>query len=152
MPRRTKIIATIGPASDSEATLRKLVDAGMDVARLGLAHGSIDEAVERYRRIRSVAADSGRRVGILVDLPGPKIRAASFPEEGAELAQGDTIRIVPGSSGSTSDVVEIEYDPYALDDRVAAFVQRLIDEGAIRATGWQSAPVETITLNAREDS
>ena len=115
MPRRTKIIATIGPASDSEATLRKLVDAGMDVARLGLAHGSIDEAVERYRRIRSVAADSGRRVGILVDLPGPKIRAASFPEEGAELAQGDTIRIVPGSSGSTSDVVEIEYDQ-VLDD------------------------------------
>lgn len=117
MARRTKIIATIGPASDSEATLRKLVDAGMDVARLGLAHGSIDEAVERYRRIRSVAADSGRRVGILADLPGPKIRAASFPEEGAELAQDATIRIVPGYDGSTGDVVEIEYDQVLNDIR-----------------------------------
>ena len=117
MTRRTKIIATIGPASDSESTLRKLVDAGMDVARLGLAHGSIDESIERYRRIRSVAADSGRRVGILVDLPGPKIRAAAFPEEGSKLEQDDTIRIVPGSSGSTSDVVEIEYDNVLNDIR-----------------------------------
>ncbi|MEM7285590.1 MAG: pyruvate kinase, partial [Actinomycetota bacterium] len=117
MPRRTKIIATIGPASDSESTLRKLVDAGMDVARLGLAHGSIDESIERYRRIRSVAAESGRRVGILVDLPGPKIRAASFPEDGSTLSKGDTIRIVPGYDGSSADVVEIEYDNVLSDIR-----------------------------------
>lgn len=117
MPRRTKIIATIGPASDSESALRKLVDAGMDVARLGLAHGSIDEAVERYHRIRAVAADSGRRVGILVDLPGPKIRAAGFPDEGAELVQGSTIRVVPGQDASSGDVVEIDYDNVLNDIR-----------------------------------
>ena len=78
MERRTKIIATIGPASDSESELRKIIDAGMDVARLGLAHGTLDEAIERYKRIRQVAADLSKRVGILVDLPGPKIRCAAF--------------------------------------------------------------------------
>jgi pyruvate kinase len=117
MNRRTKIIATIGPASDSESSLRKLVDAGMDVARLGLAHCTLDEALERYHRVRHVAAESGRRVGILVDLPGPKIRAASFPDEGAELVTGSTIRIVPGSTGSTGEVVEIDYDNVLADVR-----------------------------------
>ncbi len=117
MERRTKIIATIGPASESESTLRKIVDAGMDVARLGLAHGSLDDSIERYRRIRKVAADSGRRVGIMVDLPGPKIRAASFPEEGAALVDGSRIKIVPGYTGSNGQVVEIEYDNTLADLR-----------------------------------
>ena len=109
MQRRTKIIATIGPASDSEATLRKLVDAGMDVARLGLAHGTLEEALERYHRIRQVADDMSQRVGILVDLPGPKIRAASFPEDGSELTKGTEIQIVPGENGSNEKIVEVEY-------------------------------------------
>ncbi|MEE1523092.1 MAG: pyruvate kinase, partial [Acidimicrobiales bacterium] len=78
MARRTKIIATIGPASEDEATLRNLVRAGMDVARLGLAHGTLDEATERLSTIRRIAAEEGRPVGVLVDLPGPKVRAASF--------------------------------------------------------------------------
>ena len=85
MDRRTKIIATIGPASDSEPTLRELVNAGMDVARLGLAHGTLDEALERYDRIRKVSKDMGKRVGILVDLPGPKIQSAPFPSDGSVL-------------------------------------------------------------------
>ena len=110
MQRRTKIIATIGPASESESSLRKLVDAGMDVARLGLAHGTLEEALERYHRIRQVASDMSKRVGILVDLPGPKIRAASFPEEGSELAKGAELQIVPGVGGSNENFVEVEYD------------------------------------------
>jgi pyruvate kinase len=117
MHRRTKIIATIGPVSDSENTLKALVEAGMDVARLGLAHGTLDESIERYRRIRKVAADCDKRVGILADLPGPKIRAASFPEEGAELVDGSQLRLVPGYSGSNSEVVEIEYDDTLKDIR-----------------------------------
>ena len=83
MKRRTKIIATIGPASDSESDLRKIIDAGMDVARLGLAHGTLDEAIERYQRIRQVSSELSKRVGILVDLPGPKIRSAAFSNDGA---------------------------------------------------------------------
>ena len=121
MQRRTKIIATIGPASESEASLRKLVDAGMDVARLGLAHGTLEEALERYHRIRQVAADTGKRVGILVDLPGPKIRAASFPDDGSELIKDQEIRIVPGSNGSSEKLVEVEYEG-VLEDLLAGDV------------------------------
>ena len=66
MERRTKIIATIGPSSDSESDLRKIIDAGMDVARLGLAHGTLDEAIERYLLILQVSSELSKRVGILV--------------------------------------------------------------------------------------
>lgn len=118
MQRRTKIIATIGPASEDEATLRKLVDAGMDVARLALAHGSLEESLERLVRVRKVAADAGRRVGVLVDLPGPKVRAGSFPDEGAELVTGTTVRLVPGTGGSNAEVLEVAYDGLLNDIRV----------------------------------
>ena len=110
MERRTKIIATIGPASDSETTLRELVDAGMDVARLGLAHGTLDEALERYRRIRKISKDMGKRVGILVDLPGPKIRSAPFPGEGSLLEKGSTIKLIPGGQQSSESIVEVDYE------------------------------------------
>lgn len=82
----------------------------MDVARLGLAHGSLDLAIERYRTIRSAAAEVGKRVGVLVDLPGPKIRAAGFPEGGALLEEGSTIALAPGSGHSSASRVEIDYD------------------------------------------
>ena len=82
MARRTKIIATIGPASENATTLRAMMRAGMDVARIGLAHGSLDDQVEKYRRVRSVAKELGQHIGILVDLPGPKIRCGRFAEGG----------------------------------------------------------------------
>jgi pyruvate kinase len=92
MPRRTKIIATIGPASDSPATLEAMIEAGMDVARIGLAHGTVEEQMSRYERVRAASVAVGRQVGILVDLPGPKVRAASFGvDEGTLLTEGSTI-------------------------------------------------------------
>ncbi|MGY6499550.1 MAG: pyruvate kinase [Acidimicrobiales bacterium] len=109
MPRRTKIIATIGPASDSPATLEAMIEAGMDVARIGLAHGSLDEQMQRFHRVRAAAEAVGRSVGILVDLPGPKVRAASFGD-GAVLLEGTTVRLTPGSTASTTEVVEVDYD------------------------------------------
>ena len=117
MERRTKIIATIGPASDSETTLRQLVDAGMDVARLGLAHGTLDEALERYRRVRKISKDMGKRVGILVDLPGPKIRSAPFPGEGSLLEKGSAIKLIPGGKQSSESIVEVDYES-VLEDLV----------------------------------
>jgi len=117
MARRTKIIATIGPASDDEATLRGLVRAGMDVARLGLAHNTIDEAAERMAAIRRIAALEGRYVGVLVDLPGPKIRAASFGEQAVELAEGSTIDLRVGDASSDASTIEIDYGGL-LDDVV----------------------------------
>jgi pyruvate kinase len=115
MARRTKIIATIGPASDSESVLKDMISAGMDVARIGLAHQGLDAALDRYGRIRAAAAALDREVGILVDLPGPKIRAGAFPEAGVVLNDGDTLRMTPGSGSSTATVVEVDYEGLLTD-------------------------------------
>ena len=109
MARRTKIIATIGPASDDETTLRDLIRAGMDVARLGLAHNTIDEAAERMARIRRIAATEGRYVGILVDLPGPKVRAASFGETAVDIVEDSRVNLRVGGRASTASDIEIDY-------------------------------------------
>jgi pyruvate kinase len=96
--RRTRIVATIGPASDTPDIIANMALAGMDVARLPLAHGSIDDAVARLRRIRAAAPS----VGVLADLPGPKIRAAAFPAGGSIVTAGDKIELVTAETTSTS--------------------------------------------------
>lgn len=96
--RRTRVVATIGPASSDPATLAAMVAAGMDVARLPLAHGSIDDAVARFRMIRTAAPE----IPILADLPGPKVRAAAFPEGGARVTAGERIDVVTADATSTS--------------------------------------------------
>ncbi|MEZ5244245.1 MAG: pyruvate kinase [Acidimicrobiales bacterium] len=118
MHRRTKIVATIGPASQDEGTLREMIRAGMDVARIGLAHGTIDDGLERFHRIRKVAADEGRRVGILVDLPGPKVRAASFGEDGIDMPSGHTVELRTGTDASTSAVIEVDYEGMLTDVQI----------------------------------
>ncbi|MEO8696332.1 MAG: pyruvate kinase [Acidimicrobiales bacterium] len=118
MPRRTKIVATIGPASESEPMLRALINAGVDVTRLGLAHGTIDDALERYHRIRRVAEEEGKHVGILVDLPGPKVRAASFGDHAVDLPDGHIVRLAVGHDRSTADVIEVEYDSLLEDIQI----------------------------------
>ncbi|MCB0996639.1 MAG: pyruvate kinase [Acidimicrobiales bacterium] len=109
MARRTKIVATIGPASDQPKVLRDMIDAGMDVARISLSHGSIEEALGRYERVRAASAEAGRRIGVLIDLPGPKVRAASFPEGGSLLDDDMVLEMRVGHDASNHQVVEIDY-------------------------------------------
>ena len=78
MPNKTKIVATIGPASNTKPILEKLIRAGMCVARLNFSHGSYQEHVEVIKTIRSLARVMNRPVGILIDLQGPKIRIGRF--------------------------------------------------------------------------
>lgn len=118
MARRTKIIATIGPASESPAVMQALVEAGMDVARLGLAHDTMDTQVERIDRLRKAALEAGRPVGVLADLPGPKVRAGAFGDSGATVNEGDRFRMEPGSTKSTGEVVEVDYEGLLTDVRV----------------------------------
>ncbi|HSH61504.1 MAG TPA: pyruvate kinase [Acidimicrobiales bacterium] len=110
--RRTKIVATIGPASSSPAALRELIDAGMDVARVGLAHGTPEEHAAVIRRIREAAVE--RSVAVLADLPGPKVRTGAFPEEGAELGEGETVKVVAGDGPSTAAQLQVDF-PGAFD-------------------------------------
>lgn len=110
MSRRTKIVATIGPASDDPSTLAALMEAGMDVARLGLAHNALDEVLERYRRIRKVAEETGHNVGVLVDLPGPKVRLGNFGDAPIALAGGHRFTLVPGLDSADPTTVGVDYD------------------------------------------
>ncbi|HXW78748.1 MAG TPA: pyruvate kinase, partial [Acidimicrobiales bacterium] len=104
-PRRTRVVATIGPASDDPATLTAMQDAGMDVARLPLAHGSLQDAVDRLRRVRQAAPE----VGVLVDLPGPKIRTTPFPDGGVNLVTGRQVVLSPAGLAprSTAETIGV---------------------------------------------
>jgi pyruvate kinase len=77
MERRTKIVATVGPASDRLETLRAMIAAGVDMVRLSLSHGPLAETLSRICQVREAGDAEGRIVGVLADLPGPKIRAAA---------------------------------------------------------------------------
>lgn len=115
MPRRTKIIATVGPASESDSALAALIDAGMDIARINLSHGSIEHGLERFHRVRDVSARQRRPVGILVDLPGPKIRVGQIDTEGIAMVEGARLSLVPGNDASTSGIVQVDH-PTLLTD------------------------------------
>jgi pyruvate kinase len=106
--RRTKIVATLGPASDEPETVATLLDAGVDVVRLGLAHGSVDSHRQRIDLVRDIAARQGLTVGVLADLPGPKVRTGAFPEGGAFLAEGAEVTLVAGEAPSDSERIEVD--------------------------------------------
>jgi pyruvate kinase len=97
--RSTKIVATIGPASREPEVLRRMVDAGMDVARLNFAHGSPEQHAETVERIRSAAAAAGREVAVLQDVPGPKLRLGPIPGDVAQLSVGSDVSLVPAEDG-----------------------------------------------------
>jgi pyruvate kinase len=97
--RRTKIVATIGPASREPETLLRMVQAGLDVARLNFSHGNLEIHAESARRVREAAGQAGRQVAILQDLPGPKIRIGALQDDTAELKPGETLVLACGSDG-----------------------------------------------------
>ena len=90
MLRRTKIVATLGPASDTQEALEALIRAGVDVVRMNFSHGKAEDHVARANRVRAAAAACGRTVGILADLQGPKIRVSKFENDKIILNAGDT--------------------------------------------------------------
>jgi len=91
--KRTKIVCTIGPASSSEATLRKMIKAGMNVARLNFSHGAYAEHKKLIGRLKAVGKAAGEPVTIIGDLPGPKIRVGELPAKGIKLVKGAVVEI-----------------------------------------------------------
>ncbi|MGW7282921.1 pyruvate kinase [Streptomyces sp. NPDC054844] len=91
--RRAKIVCTLGPATDTYDQIKDLVDAGMDIARFNFSHGTHTEHEERYHRVRKASDETGRSVGTLADLQGPKIRLGHFTEGPVLLERGDTFTI-----------------------------------------------------------
>ncbi len=126
---RTKIVATIGPASREEAALRGLVEAGVDVFRLNMAHGSIDEHQETLTRVRRVAAEVGRQIGVLVDLAGPKIRLGELPGGAVECVEGGEVTFVRGAASDQPDHFVTSYPP--LVDELAVGDSVMLADGTI---------------------
>lgn len=131
MPRRTKIVATLGPATDDPGTLDGLIQAGVDVCRVNFSHGFAEEHIERVEKVRNRARASGRQVGIIADLQGPKIRIGSFLNGKIELAEGDmfTLDAEMDIKAGTPEAVGLVYKD--LPEDVARGDTLLLDDGAI---------------------
>jgi len=126
--RRTKIVATLGPASDSPELLRALVAAGMDAARLNLSHGTHADHAERARRVREVEAEVGRPIALIADLQGPKLRIGAL-EEPILLTRGDKITICAEESAVDG---ELPIAPAVIGDVLEPGHDVLIDDGLVR--------------------
>ncbi len=135
-------MATIGPASDPPDALRAMLAAGVDVVRLNLSHGSVDEHLERIERIRSIARELDAPIAVLADLPGPKIRAGHFPEGGVNLTAGSLVRLRPGTGQSDGGIITVPYDTLLDDLHEGSKVQ--LGDGAISLQVVSMAETEAI--------
>src|SRR5215467_5286812 len=101
--RRTKIVATLGPASDSRERLRALIEAGVDAVRFNLSHGAHAEHSERAWLVREIAAEVGRPIALIADLQGPKLRIGEL-EEPIVLRTGDHVRVCAEEAASDGEL------------------------------------------------
>ncbi len=146
--RRTKIVATIGPASREPETLLAMVEAGMDVARLNYSHGTLDEHAETVRRVRDAAGRAGRPVAILQDLPGPKLRIGALREDVVELTPGEPLTITCGRDGVPGDARHMSISWEGLADALQRDAILYLADGSVRLRVTAARPasneVETI--------
>lgn len=125
--RRTKIVAAIGPASDSKGMLRRLMEAGMDVARLNFSHRSAEQAKPLVERIRKVSHELGVFAAILGDLRGPRIRVGEMQGGAVELVSGGTVTLSPEPVVGTPHKVGVSFK--GLAHNVAQGTVILLDDG-----------------------
>ena len=130
--RRTKIVATIGPGSESDDMIAKLISAGVNVFRLNFSHGTSANHAAVARRIRKQAGIAGQYVGILADLQGPKIRISTFRNDSVELSAGDRFRLDLDLEEGEGDIRGIGLDYKELCNSVEHGDTLLLDDGRIR--------------------
>ncbi|GMA92543.1 pyruvate kinase [Homoserinibacter gongjuensis] len=128
--RRAKIVATLGPATSSYENLRAIIDAGVNVARMNLSHGSYAVHEEVYANVRRAAADADQPVAVLVDLQGPKIRLGKFADGPHELAVGDIFTITTEDVEGTKELVGTTFKGLPQDVKPGDFL--LIDDGKVK--------------------
>ncbi len=149
MLRRTKIVATLGPASERPKTLRKMIASGLDVARLNFSHGSPDEHRERAKRLRQAADDCGRDIGLLGDLQGPKIRVMRFKKGSVHLRSGNeffldsTLGLNEGTKKGVGVALETLHEDVSSGDTL------LLNDGLIslRVERIEGTRIHTIVLD-----
>jgi pyruvate kinase len=140
--RRAKIVATLGPATESYEDIRGIIDAGVDVARMNLSHGTYEIPEAVYKNVRKAAADANRAVAVLVDLQGPKIRLGKFEGGPYDLAVGDTFVITTEDIVGTKEICSTTFaglphdvkagDPLLIDDGKVAL--RVVETDGVRVT------------------
>ncbi|HWT28412.1 MAG TPA: pyruvate kinase [Methylophilaceae bacterium] len=127
--RKTKIVATLGPASSSEEMIARMIVAGVDVVRLNFSHGSAEDHIQRAETVRRIALKLGRPVGVLCDLQGPKIRIGKFELGSVKLAVGDTFILDAACELGNQQRVGLDYK--ALPQEVGPGSVLLLDDGRI---------------------
>ena len=128
--RRAKIVATLGPASSSYDQLRAIIEAGVDVARMNLSHGSYDVHEQIYRDVRKAASDLDKPVGVFVDLQGPKIRLTKFKDGPVKLEKGATFKITTDEIEGDVNICGTTFKGLTGDVKVGDFL--LIDDGKVK--------------------
>ncbi|MFZ2190235.1 MAG: pyruvate kinase [Candidatus Magasanikiibacteriota bacterium] len=131
MQKRTKIVCTIGPACDSEATLLKMIKAGMNVARLNFSHGIWDWHLATLKKIRKVAKKANEPVAIIQDLQGPKIRVGALPAKGVVLKEGNKICFDTSLSNYKNEIIPIDYRDLHL--YIKKGERMMLDDGRMEA-------------------
>ena len=131
MYRRTKILTTLGPASDTPKVLTEMIRAGVDVVRINFSHGTVDDHAKRVQRVRDAASAAGKWVGVLGDLQGPKIRIERFAEGKVNLAEGDefTLDVSLEAHDGTAKSVGVAYKNLPKDVRAGDVL--LLNDGQI---------------------
>ena len=129
MPRRTKIVATLGPASSDQKTLSRMIAVGLDVVRMNFSHGSAREHTERVELVRELARKAGRSVGVMIDLQGPKIRIGRFEHDKITLVTGD--KFVLDAECKLGNAGRVGLDYKNLPQDVSAGDTLLLDDGRI---------------------
>ncbi len=141
--RNAKIVCTIGPATASLENMRKLVNAGMDVARINRSHGSAQEHEQVYNNVRQAAQEAGRNVAVLVDLQGPKIRLGKFADGPHDLAVGDVFTITTRDVVGTKDISSTTFKGLPRDCNVGDSL--LIDDGKVRLEVTEVGDTDVVT-------
>lgn len=144
--RRSKIVCTLGPAVDSHEQLVTLIEAGMNVARFNFSHGTHAEHQGRYDRVRAAAKETGRAIGVLADLQGPKIRLETFAEGPVELVRGDEFTITAEDVPGDRTICGTTYK--GLPGDVTKGDQVLINDGNVelKVTEVEGPRVKTIVI------
>jgi pyruvate kinase len=127
MERRTKIVATLGPASEDEITIRRLIKFGMNVARLNLSHGTHAQHTQVYKLVREVSTELEKPICILLDLQGPKIRIGNLPGGEIKLLDGQKVTLIPHTDQPKPGFIPVEFPPFLASVRQGERI--LLDDG-----------------------
>lgn len=149
MPRRTKIVATLGPATDDPDTLERLIKAGCDVVRVNFSHGDPDTHARRIKMVRAVARELDTDIAVLGDLAGPKIRIDHFKEGSVTLEVGQPFRLMACENPPAGDVHGVGVSYLGLPQDVSVGAELRLDDGliALRVTGIEGQNIDCEVIN-----